>query len=82
MVTSHVGVQAQGALERQEIPIGCGDALAYACLPDVGTARLRLKLGCTCRCVYVRNGEIVGTGSNRTNEERNVRDALNLSEAG
>jgi hypothetical protein len=24
------------------------------------------------RCVYVRNGEIIGTGSNRTNEERNV----------
>lgn len=36
--------QAQCALERQEIPIGC---------------------------VYVRDGEIVGTGSNRTNEERN-----------
>ena len=24
------------------------------------------------RCVYVRNGEIIGEGSNRTNEERNV----------
>ena len=24
------------------------------------------------RCAFVRNGEVVATGSNRTNEERNV----------
>ena len=49
-------VEAEGALNRWEVPVGC---------------------------VVVRDGQVVATGSNRTNELRNVRslnpDAFELS---
>jgi hypothetical protein len=69
--------QGKRALDRWEVPVGCvtlGRGLVRVTLfrpkPKVFTRVSHLPAG---RCVIVRDGAVVATGSNSPNVTRNVR---------
>lgn len=64
-------LQAKGALTVKETPVGC-DASGVGASVKAQRDTYRLQLFIVCRCVFVRDGDVVGRGHNLTNATRNV----------